>query len=67
MKDFNLVAKTELLTTTYRLIDTLEDMLETLRGLYKGFPKCRTEILKVADGLKKEIVGEKASIKGIRG
>ena len=67
MQNFNLTAKKELLGTTYNLMETLEHTLETLRGLYKTFPECREEILKAAEGIKKEIAEETASIKGIRG
>jgi len=66
MQNFNLTAKKELLGTTYNLIDTLEHTLKTLRVLYKTFPECREEILKAAEGVKREIAEEKASIKGIR-
>ena len=66
MQNFNLTSKKELLGTTYNLIDTLENTLTTLRGLYNTFPECREEILKSAEGIKKEIAEEKASLKVIR-
>ena len=66
MRNFNLTVKKELLNTTYNLIDTLENTIKILRGVYKSSPSCREEILKTAEGIKKEIAEEKASLKVIR-
>ena len=66
MRDFNLVAKQSHLNSTYKLIDTLEDLLKSLRIAYKVFPECRKEIVEAGLNLKKELEMEKLEINKIR-